>query len=121
VTTPWLSRLVAGRGWYRTFAPAARNYAVARLAADAEFVRGHEQTALHQRVQQMGTIPEFLRRFDARMAGAEPPPRGPAPVTISRNGRLDLAIAHDAILTCCARRPQQSLRLRASRRHEYAL
>ena len=37
-----------------------------------EFVRGHEQTALHQRVAQIGTIPEFLRWFDAVRAGTEP-------------------------------------------------
>ncbi len=44
-----------------------------------EFVRGHEQTALHQRVAQIGTIPEFLRWFDAVRAGAEPTARTTVP------------------------------------------
>jgi hypothetical protein len=44
-----------------------------------EFVRGHEQTALHQRVTQIGTIPEFLRWFDAVRAGAEPTARTTVP------------------------------------------
>jgi hypothetical protein len=38
-------------------------------------VRGHEQTALNQRVAQIGTIPEFLRWFDAVRAGSEPTAR----------------------------------------------
>jgi hypothetical protein len=37
-----------------------------------EFVRGHEQTALHQRVARIGTIPEFIRWFDTLQAGQSP-------------------------------------------------
>lgn len=32
------------------------------------FVRGHEQTALHDRVRQVGTITEFIDWFDALSA-----------------------------------------------------
>jgi hypothetical protein len=60
-----------------------------------EFVRGHEQTALHQRVAQIGTIPEFLRWFDALQAGTEPAARATAPAGISRTGQLDLSISED--------------------------
>ncbi len=60
-----------------------------------EFVRGHEQTALHQRVAQIGSIQDFIRWFDARMGGADAPPRAPGPVTVNRDGRLDLTIAPD--------------------------
>ena len=60
-----------------------------------EFVRGHEQTALHQRVAQIGTIPEFLRWFDAVRAGAEPAARAAAPAGISRTGQFDLSIGED--------------------------
>jgi len=44
-----------------------------------KFVRGHEQTALHQRVAQIGTISGFLRWLDAMQAGAEPAPSTPSP------------------------------------------
>ena len=57
-----------------------------------EFVRGHEQTALHQRVAQIGTIPEFLRWFDAVRAGTEPAARATAPAPVSRTGQFDLSI-----------------------------
>ncbi len=60
-----------------------------------EFVRGHEQTALHQRVAQIGTIPEFLRWFDAVRAGTEPAARPVAPAAVSRTGQLDLSIGED--------------------------
>jgi hypothetical protein len=60
-----------------------------------EFVRGHEQTALHQRVAQIGTIPEFLRWFDAVRAGTEPAARATAPTPVSRTGQFDLSIGED--------------------------
>jgi hypothetical protein len=60
-----------------------------------EFVRGHEQTALHQRVAQIGTIPEFLRWFDAVPAGTEPAARMPAPAEVSHVGQFDLSIGDD--------------------------
>jgi hypothetical protein len=61
-----------------------------------EFVRGHEQTALHQRVAQIGTIPEFVRWFDAVRAGTEPAARATAPAPpVSRAGRIDLSIGED--------------------------
>jgi hypothetical protein len=60
-----------------------------------EFVRGHEQTALHQRVAQIGTIPEFLRWFDAVRSGAEPAARATAPAPVSRAGQFDLSIGED--------------------------
>jgi hypothetical protein len=49
-----------------------------------EFVRGHEQTALHQRVAQIGTIPEFLCWFDAVRAGTEPAARMRPPPRLAR-------------------------------------
>lgn len=64
-----------------------------------EFVRGHEQTALHQRVAQIGTIPEFLRWFDAMQAGAQPAASTPAPMTLNRDGRLDLTLGQDGAVT----------------------
>ena len=60
-----------------------------------EFVRGHEQTALHQRVAQIGTIPEFLRWFDAVRVGTEPAARMPAPAEVSQVGQFDLSIGDD--------------------------
>jgi hypothetical protein len=50
---------------------------------------------LHQRVAQIGTIPEFLRWFDAVRAGAEPAVRATAPAGISRTGQFDLSIGED--------------------------
>jgi hypothetical protein len=60
-----------------------------------EFVRGHEQTALHQRIAQIGTIPEFLRWFDAVWAGTKPTAGATVPAGVSRTGQLDLSIAED--------------------------
>jgi hypothetical protein len=60
-----------------------------------EFVRGHEQTALHQRVAQIGTIPEFLRWFDAVRAGAEPAARATALTGVSQTGQFDLLVGDD--------------------------
>jgi hypothetical protein len=60
-----------------------------------EFVRGHEQTALHQRVAQIGTIPEFLRWFDAVCAGAEPAAKTPDSAVVSQAGHLNLTIGGD--------------------------
>jgi hypothetical protein len=60
-----------------------------------EFVRGHEQTALHQRVAQIGTIPEFLRWFDAVRAGTEPAAKATTPAPVSRTGQFDLSIGDD--------------------------
>lgn len=58
-----------------------------------EFVRGHEQTALHQRVAQIGTIPEFLRWFDQVQSDTAHPAGGESTaISINRPGRLDLAI-----------------------------
>lgn len=58
-----------------------------------EFVRGHEQTALHQRVAQIGTIAQFLRWFDAIQAGDAPTTT--APTTITADGRLELLLLPD--------------------------
>lgn len=59
-----------------------------------EFVRGHEQTALHQRVAQIGTIPEFLRWFDAvRSDIASPAGPESTSINISRPGKLDLTVS----------------------------
>ncbi|MGH4017634.1 MAG: hypothetical protein ACRDSL_27675 [Pseudonocardiaceae bacterium] len=63
------------------------------------FVRDHEQTALHQRVAQIGTIPEFLRWFDAMQGGTQPAAGTPPPMTLSRNGRLDLILGQDGAVT----------------------
>ena len=51
--------------------------------------------ALHQRVAQIGTIPEFLRWFDAVRAGAQPAAKATAPVPVSRTGQCDLSIGED--------------------------
>lgn len=64
-----------------------------------EFVRGHEQTALHQRVSQIGTIPEFLCWFDATRAGSGPQPGSSKQVTVSSVGRLDVSIGTDGEVT----------------------
>ncbi|MDN5929687.1 MAG: hypothetical protein L0I24_01235 [Pseudonocardia sp.] len=58
-----------------------------------EFVRGHEQTALHQRVAQIGTIPEFIRWFDSIRAGHEP--EAGRSLTLSTEGRLELSVRPD--------------------------
>jgi hypothetical protein len=58
-------------------------------------VRGHEQTALHQRVAQIGTIPEFLRWFDAVRAGTQPAAKTPDPAGVSQAGQFDLSIGDD--------------------------
>lgn len=55
-----------------------------------EFVRGHEQTALHQRVARIGTIPEFIRWFDALHDGQRQDPAVPSKLTA--NGRLELSV-----------------------------
>jgi hypothetical protein len=60
-----------------------------------EFVRGHEQTALHQRVAQIGTIPDFLRWFDAVRAGTGPATRAAASAEVSQAGQFDLSIGGD--------------------------
>ncbi|MGI5324621.1 hypothetical protein [Actinomadura nitritigenes] len=60
-----------------------------------EFVRGHEQTALHQRVAQIGTIPEFLRWFDAVRAGTESGARTPGSAVVNQAGHLDLTVGGD--------------------------
>lgn len=59
-----------------------------------EFVRGHEQTALHQRVSKIGTIPEFLRWFDAIQAGDQPngPKRG---TTVCADGHIEMTTHSD--------------------------
>jgi hypothetical protein len=49
---------------------------------------------LHQRILKIGTIPEFLRWFDALHAGNQLPTAGTA-VTISRSGQLDLSVSTD--------------------------
>jgi hypothetical protein len=58
-----------------------------------EFVRGHEQTALHQRVAQKGTIPAFIRWFDAIQAGETPAPSKTTTITV--DGRLELSVDAD--------------------------
>lgn len=65
-----------------------------------EFVRGHEQTALHQRVAQIGTIPEFLRWFDSIQAGTGPKPSSrPVAISVIRDGRLDLTVSQHGAIT----------------------
>jgi hypothetical protein len=56
-----------------------------------EFVRGHEQTALHQRVAQIGSISEFLRWFDAVRAG-EAAARPETGTSVSMDGHLQLSV-----------------------------
>ena len=49
-------------------------------------------TALHRRIAKIGTIPEFLRWFDALQAGEQSTVAGAATTTISHTGQLDLAV-----------------------------
>jgi hypothetical protein len=56
-----------------------------------EFVRGHEQTALHQRVAEIGTISEFLRWFDAVRAG-DSSTRPYVATSVTLDGRLHLSV-----------------------------
>jgi hypothetical protein len=56
------------------------------IVFESDFVRVHDQTALHQRVARIGTIKEFLRWFDAVEADTTPQCTR---TTFSRNGRLD--------------------------------
>lgn len=58
-------------------------------------VRGHEQTALHQRVATIGTIQKFLDWFDAVHSGAQPDAGAPSPVTVSHDGHFVLTVAED--------------------------
>ncbi|GAA2535792.1 MULTISPECIES: hypothetical protein [Pseudonocardia] len=55
-----------------------------------EFVRGHEQTALHQRVARIGTIPEFIRWFDTLEAGQSPETTRATAIAVE--GRLELSV-----------------------------
>ena len=56
-----------------------------------EFVHGHEQTALHQRVAEIGTISEFLRWFDAVHAG-DSSARPYVGTSVTLDGRLQLSV-----------------------------
>lgn len=58
-----------------------------------EFVRGHEQTALHERVAKIGTIREFIQWFDAVQAGAVP--TRPEATTITAEGHVELTVRPD--------------------------
>jgi hypothetical protein len=62
-----------------------------------QFVRGHEQTALHNRVAKIGTIPEFLRWFDDIHTGGKPAPV--QAVTMRADGRIDLTTYPDGRVT----------------------
>jgi hypothetical protein len=66
-----------------------------------EFVHGHEQTALHQRVAEIGTISEFLRWFDAVRAG-DSSARPYVGTSVTLDGRLQLSV--DANGTIAGRR-----------------
>lgn len=63
------------------------------------FVRGHEQTALHQRVAKIGTIQDFLDWFDAVQAKAQPAASERTPITVNREGRLALTVTEDGRVT----------------------
>jgi len=56
------------------------------IVFENDFVRGHDQTALHQRVARIGSIKEFLRWFDAIEADTAP---ARTKTMFSRDGRLD--------------------------------
>jgi hypothetical protein len=47
---------------------------------------------------EFGTIPEFLRWFDAVRAGTEPAARTPDSAVVSQAGHLDLTIGGDGIV-----------------------
>ncbi|WP_226355100.1 hypothetical protein [Pseudonocardia sp. ICBG601] len=58
---------------------------------ESDFVRGHDQTALHQRVARIGTIREFLDWFDA----LDDAPRPAIPTTsaaLSAAGTINLTV-----------------------------
>lgn len=58
---------------------------------ESDFVRGHDQTALHQRVARIGTIREFLDWFDA--IEDDPRPTIPtASATLTATGTIDLTV-----------------------------
>jgi len=50
-----------------------------------EFVHGHEQAALHLRVAQIGTVPEFVRWFDAVRVGSQGNAKGSDTRTIAHS------------------------------------
>ena len=60
-----------------------------------DFVRGHEQVALHKRVAEIGTIPDFIRWFDAVRSGESVAAK---PARIMRDGRLDFTAQSDGSL-----------------------
>lgn len=63
-----------------------------------EYVRGHEQTALHQRVAQIGTIPEFIRWFDTIHAGGSAGVDVPSvarSTSLCLDGHLELSVRPD--------------------------
>jgi hypothetical protein len=55
-----------------------------------EFVRGHEQTALHQRIARIGSISKFLSWFDEMAGGAQPTVGIPDALLIDAQHLLDL-------------------------------
>jgi hypothetical protein len=63
-----------------------------------DFVRGHEQTALHQRVAKIGTIPDFLRWFDAVHAGLTPEAASRG-ASLSFEGSVNVTVAEDGSAT----------------------
>ncbi|MET8759243.1 hypothetical protein [Lentzea sp. NPDC004782] len=64
-----------------------------------DFVRGHEQTALHQRVAKIGTIPDFLRWFDAVHAGLTPTAASSEGASLTFEGSVNLTVADDGSAT----------------------
>lgn len=62
-----------------------------------EFVRGHEQTALHQRISQIGTIPEFIRWFDKIRAGGTP--QAGHALTLNSEGHIELTTRPDGSIS----------------------
>jgi hypothetical protein len=74
-----------------------------QVVFESDFVRGHDQTALHQRVSQIGTIREFLRWFDDTMAGSKPV--APTGTTESWSGHIEITLDDGELHVSASREP----------------
>jgi hypothetical protein len=66
------------------------------IVFESDFVRGHDQTALHQRVAKIGTIREFLDWFDSIEDGG-PAALPSASVTMTASGQIDLTVENGQV------------------------
>lgn len=66
------------------------------IVFESDFVRGHDQTALHQRVSKIGTIREFLDWFDAIEDGGHAAIPS-APFSMAASGQIDLTVENGEV------------------------